>query len=160
MKKIFFLFMLIPLIWSCSSDDNGNNDQKKELVDTKWAPEKVVPVIPLLGESEELTQYYPHQAGCDNDYLVFLVQDVMITYLHDASCNVSEQEQNWHKDGPTMTVEFMGYTISGEVSGTNSNQMIIESDISEYAELIGEIYPNVPIPAGSKIKLYLNKINN
>jgi len=159
MKKIFWLFMLTPLVWSCSSDDDNSSD-KSELVDTKWSPEKVVPVLPFIGESEDYAQYYPHQSGCDKDYLLFLDQGEMKTYVHEPDCEVTEQVQSWEESGSTITVEYMGYNITGEVSGSTSNQMIIESDISEYAELINIYYPGIPIPEGAKMKLYLNKLNN
>src|SRR5690606_20911616 len=84
----------------------------------------------------------------------------MKTYVHEPDCEVTEQVQSWEESGSTITVEYMGYNITGEVSGSTGNQMIIESDISEYAELINIYYPGIPIPEGSKMKLYLNKLNN
>src|SRR5690606_39096241 len=65
-----------------SSDDDGNTPQSA-LVNTQWSPEKVVPVLPLVGESEDYAQYYPHQSGCDKDYLLFLDQGEMKTYVHE-----------------------------------------------------------------------------
>lgn len=159
MKKIFGLFLLAPLIWSCSSDDDSTS-QQSALVNTQWTPEKVVPVIPFIGESDDYAQFYPHQTNCDKDYVVFLEQNEMKTYMHNETCMVDEQVQNWQEDGNNITIKYMGYNISGQMSGENSNQMVIESDLSEYADLIADLNLDIPSIDGVTVKLYLNKQNN
>lgn len=159
MKKILGLLLLAPLVWSCSSDDDSTS-QQSVLVNTQWTPEKVVPVIPFIGESDDYAQFYPHQTNCDKDYVVFLEQNEMKTYTHSETCVVDEQVQNWQEDGSNITIEYMGYNISGQMSGENSNQMVIESDLSEYADLIADLDLDIPSIEGITVKLYLNKQNN
>lgn len=159
MKKILGLLLLAPLVWSCSSDADGDTPQSA-LVNTQWTPEKVVPVIPFIGESDDYAQFYPHQTNCDKDYVVFLEQNEMKTYTHSETCVVDEQVQNWQEDGNNITIEYMGYNISGQMSGENSNQMVIESDLSEYADLIADLDLDIPSIDGITVKLYLNKQNN
>lgn len=159
MKKILGLLLLTPLVWSCSSDDDSTS-QQSVLVNTQWTPEKVVPVIPFIGESDDYAQFYPHQTNCDKDYVVFLEQNEMKTYTHSETCVVDEQVQNWQEDGSNITIEYMGYNISGQMSGENSNQMVIESDLSEYADLIADLDLDIPSIEGITVKLYLNKQNN
>ncbi len=155
----------IAMLAGCSSDDGGNTPGQdtpapSDPIVAKWTPEKIVPVVPVIGEVDEYAQNYPHQQGCDKDYVDLQPQHVMKIYQHNADCTVNEQTETWQKNNTTITINVLGTEIEGTIiSPAEGNQLIIESEAQEYQSIIEQYYPGIPIPEGTKIRLYLNKMS-
>lgn len=164
MKKNWILFLVAPLLLfatGCSSDDGGDTGTlpPKELLLGKWAPDKIVPVLPVIGEVAIYAQNYPHQTGCEKDYLELQTHQILKTVQHASNCSTTETVSNWEKNGTSLKIILMNTTVEGILISTEGQSpMILESDASAYQEIIGQLLPGVTLPSGTKIRLYMNKL--
>lgn len=161
--KSIVSFLAISLLFvgtSCVNDDRGIEDvvPPKDALIGQWIPEKIVPVVLVLGEVAQYMQPYPHQSGCEKDYIDLQDNHLMKTAQHAADCTLTQENSSWEKDGTTITITLFNTTIEGTiVSEMGANPLIIDSDASAYQSVIEQYFPGVPIPNGTKIRLYLNK---
>lgn len=155
MKRILLILSLIGVLYSCGSETNESTPT--DPIIAKWQPEKLVPVIQVVGEISSMEFVYPHKANCDKDYIEFLENNISKTFQHQDDCSVTFTEQTWSKNENTITFTMLGTEIQGTIITLNDNEFVIQSDVSQYASLIAEYYPEIGIPQQAKINLYLNK---
>lgn len=174
MKKFLITSFLCTVLFtlSCTSDDNSSTkenpivsnpdtpgtDQVKVLAE--WVPStiKINSLIPISIP----TMDYPHTEGCTKDYLQLKSDDTAKFFRYEgANCAVTEFDQAFVRKGNDVSLNVMGYTISGTIKTENSTTMVIESDITQYSEIIKVLYPEysqyLALLTGAKVELQLDK---
>lgn len=173
MKKYIYLAIvsLGLLVMSC----NGNDDQKTEIenpnptpqdpntpvtVASEWEPAtiKINSLIPLPIPSID----YPHANGCTKDYLQIKTDNTAKFFRYaENSCEETVYNEAFVRSENNVTLNIMGYTISGVITTESSTTMKIESDIKQYEVLIETMFPQyatyLTALGGSKVELQLNK---
>lgn len=161
MKKIYFLSLSLVMLsaFSCSSDDSSTEKEVIVIQQNKeWVPQKVELVSSLFPYSFD----YPHAEGCDKDYIKLMENSAAKLYEHaDTTCAVTESSQIWNRNGNQISFSLMGNQVSGTVVLENENQLVIESQVSQYSAYIQEFYPEyaqyLPMLGNANAKLTLNK---
>lgn len=161
MKKYFLLLSLGSVLGftACSSDDSSGNQVEQNGLRGKWVPEKASAVI-LGQEIPDYTYQYPHTAGCTKDYIELLDNNISNVHRFEGTaCAESNTQQSWSREGNILTLTVLGQQISGEIKTETNTLLVLESNASEYAEIISMIAPEIPpaLLATAKIRLTLNK---
>lgn len=140
MKKYLFLTILSAGLFftSCGSDDSKKNDSEVVTKPGKWEPTTIqlVKVVPLQ------TIDYPHTANCNKDYLELSAGNKAIFFRYEGTdCKVTEYADAFQRTGNNVSLNVLGYKISGTVAVETATNMEIHSDISEYIPLITAQFP-------------------
>lgn len=157
MKKIFLSLsvMSFAFLASCGNDDNTNQPVAEETaLVAKWSPNKMSTTVFM----QDFEYAYPHSPNCQRDYISLEVDNVSRTYMYDDNCQVEELVQTWTYQNNDLTITVFGYQITGRVITNTENTLVIESDISQYAQIISQ-FTEFPIPEGTLVQLHLDKIN-
>lgn len=165
-RTLLSIIALTCLFFTSCSDDNStkennqiNNpgDNNAITVVSEWNPSslQIIKLIPLE------TFEYPHQVGCEKDYLQLLSNNTgKFISFNENDCAQEVYEQAFTRSNDQVTLNLNGYTISGTLQETD-NQMILSSPIDDYLPFIQTLYPEaeqyLPLLEGATIKLLFTK---
>lgn len=170
MKKYFFLAVVTLglVITSCNSNDDQKTNVENPIITpenpnapvtvaSEWEPATIqlIKIIPIT------TINYPHATDCTKDHLQIMSNNTakFIRYT-DADCKVTEYADAFTKNGNNVTVNVLGFNVSGTLE-ENSTQMIITSDVDAYIPIIKAQFPQyeqyLGMIEGGTVKLTLQK---
>lgn len=173
MKKLFYITFLSLgfLITSCGSDDasttkdpikeeNPNLQPDPVTVTAEWEPTTIAlqTLIPLpFGDLA-----YPHTENCTKDFLQLFSDNTAKYFRYEGEdCKVTEYANAFKRTDNKVTLNVMGYQISGDIKNETSTSMEIHSDIAQYEEIIKIMFPEyadyLTLLNGATVKLTLNK---
>jgi len=162
MKKYLLLFIAFAglTVTSCDTDDSKKEEVKPVVVteSADWEPTTIqlIKIVPLQ------TIPYPHTENCNKDYLKISKDNKAVFFRYEgAECAVTEYADAFKRDGKNVTLNVLGYQISGVIEVETTSTMEIKSDISAYVPLIKAQFPQyeqyLSLVEGGTVKLTFNK---
>ncbi len=140
MKKYFFFPILSAglLFASCGSDDSKKDETEVVTKANEWEPTTIqlIKIVPLQ------TIEYPHTENCTKDFLKISSDNKAVFFRYEgADCKVTEYADAFQRTGNNVSLNVLGYKVTGTIAVETNTNMEIESDISEYIPLIKAQFP-------------------